>query len=227
MILLFIIPMLLFFSFFAVIAGYFYPRNILENHHKYCIEHLKTMPDAYPEHPSPFKVIIVVGLIISLNTLYYFIYPKLSLAISYNIFATLCITLIISDYRNNLLPESITLSLILSGLVFSLSPANPSTLLDLIKGGVVSVVFALLTSVPMVIFKKTSPMAIGDFLFIAGIGVWIGENKLYQFGVLTVCFAITTGVILRSRTIPLGIALGLAAIICTLIPETIETILHY
>ncbi|MBJ8931619.1 prepilin peptidase [Citrobacter freundii] len=219
---LFIIAILFLTSYFCVKKSFAYPFKLLEEHRIHCQEYLKSEPKTFSQIKSR-KTIVVYSIILTvINLSYLNIYQSLGTALFYCIFATLCFSLLLTDLKHNLLPECITVILILSGLVFSLTDFYPTSLHDAISGGVIGVCFALVVSAPFILVKKIMPLAIGDLYFIAGVGIWIGQSKLFQFGLMSVAIAILTGLILKNKAIPLGIALGIAGIISTLIPNIIN-----
>lgn len=219
---LFITTILIFASYFCVKKSFTYPFRLLEEHRIHCLEYLKSEQKTISQIKSKKSIFIYSIVLTIINLSYFNIYQSLTVALFYCIFATLCFSLLLTDLRYNLLPESITVVLILSGLVFSLTDFYPTSLHDAISGGVIGVCFALVVSAPIVLVKKIMPLAIGDLYFITGVGIWIGQSKLFQFGLMSVAIAVLTGLVLKNKAIPLGIALGISGIINTLIPNIVN-----
>jgi Type IV leader peptidase family. len=137
------------------------------------------------------------------------------------LFLTFYFTLIaiaLIDYSNFLIPEQITLPLILVGLVSSASNILPIQLEDSVYGLVVPGIFAVGIWTIQRILKfanlaKENPLiGTGDYYLLSACGVWFGLQNLGYIVCFMALFSFVFAIIFRTRNIPLGVPVLLAAI---------------
>lgn len=157
---------------------------------------------------------------------YYFTYPGLITCISFSFFSALCLSLAFCDYQYEILPEQITVTLIISGIFFTLSGYNVIDINSSLKAGFIPVIFLWLINILSVRLMKSPVIETGDIYFIAGIGIWIGKSKLLEFGLVIAVLIMITIVFSKhkSKNIRLGIPLCMSALITTMIPSPLTSI---
>lgn len=203
----------------SVISGIKYPLQLIEKHKIDCAKFLQRQNEKNYNALSTKTITFISLLVVAIDLTYFFTYPSLRTGLTYSVFATLCAALIISDARYRLLPELMTLTLILTGFLFALSDYYPATLHSAVCGGLIGLAFVLTTSLPILIILRKQPVAIGDYYFVIGIGIWLGTDKLFQFAIIGVALGFVVALISKTKTIPFGVPLGLSAILCSIIPE--------
>jgi len=209
----------------SVMAGVKYPLILIKNHKISCVDFLNTpLPTDVKTDISWQTICLIMICTMGINISYFFIYPTLHDGFIYSVFSTLCISLIICDFRHNLLPEQLTVLMIVTGLIYALSDYYPSTLEGAIRAGLTAIAIMMTPAVLLRIIKKTEAMGTGDYYFVAGIALWLGNEKVYQFAVMSLLITFGTFIYMRKKQIPLGVGMGLSAILCTIIPQPFITL---
>lgn len=131
-------------------------------------------------------------------------------------FSLIAIALI--DYSNFLIPEEISIPLILTGLIASASDYIPTQLDDAVYGLIVPGILAvgiwvlqrLLNLIGLA--KGTALIGTGDYYLFSACGVWLGLTNLYYFICFMFLFSVIFSIMFKTRKIPLGVPVLLAAV---------------
>ncbi|MFH2055528.1 MAG: prepilin peptidase [bacterium] len=178
---------------------------------------------------------LTTGLIFLGSYLQYGLSPQM---FGVNIFLSLLLVVIVTDFRHYLIPDKITLPGMVLGLLYSIY--NPAVtpleaVIGLLGGGIVLLALAWLGEL---LFKKEA-LGGGDIKLAAMLGAWLGWQSLalvFLFGAFFgLIFAIikmaTAADRSKARLIPFGPFLALAAIVAlfwgqTLIRIYVEQVLY-
>jgi len=104
----------------------------------------------------------------------------LFLVLKYCLFFGLGLVIFFIDLFERIIPDVISLPLILIGLIFALFPQNDITILQSLLGGAITFGFFYLIGLWYYWTRKTEGMGGGDIKYIAAIGTFFGPiNSLY------------------------------------------------
>jgi leader peptidase (prepilin peptidase)/N-methyltransferase len=151
----------------------------------------------------------VVETISAINFLILFIKYGASVEFIFMImFSSMCIVLAFIDLFNFILPDVITIPMIVIGLIYAMI-SDRITLVESLMGAVGSSVFLLMVYILYLWLKKQEGLGLGDVKMIAGIGAFLGWKLVFLTLFLSVISGAITGLIimLRRKRIELDIAL--------------------
>lgn len=119
------------------------------------------------------------------------------------------------DFKTFILPDVVTIPLLLAGFAFAAFSANGISPQESALAALVGYLLPLLASLLMM-WRSTEAFGFGDIKLLATVGAWLGaENVVYVILVSCVVFAIEA-IIRRQRAGAFGPALAIAAIIILL-----------
>ncbi len=159
----------------------------------------------------------LVELITAVTTLFIFFQFGLSFqTIFLCIFTWGLIILAMIDWRNKILPDTITLSLLWIGLIVNIK--NTFVTLELaVLGAVVGYLFLWIVTHIFKLIRKKQGMGHGDFKMMAMLGAWLGVFPLLNILIISVFISLTVTLILlafkkihRDQPLPFGPYLALA-----------------
>jgi len=147
------------------------------------------------------------------------------LTIKYFIFVSILISVSIIDIKSYFIPDSLTFSLILLGMISAFF-SNINLESAFIGAGAYAFFFIIIYGYGEYIFKKEA-MGFGDIKLGAGVGAYIGYTTFYNFYIfLTIAFvagAIISVLLIilkirkREELVPFGPYIALSAFICLMI----------
>ena len=138
----------------------------------------------------------------------------------YAIFTSMCIILAFIDLHHYILPDVITIPMILGGLLFSLVSSRLRFLESLLAGAAGSLILIAIFFLYLWLRKKEG-LGMGDVKMIAGIGTFGGFSVLWVTLFAAVFSGALAGIVLMVKRkyykmdmeLPFGTFLGLAAIV--------------
>jgi len=160
--------------------------------------------------------------------LFYIFYDQFNLdgmSLIWMFFLSISISLACIDFEHYLLPDVLTLSLLVSGLLLSAAQLLPITFEMSLFGAFVAFTLFLVINALYKYFFKIEGLGQGDVKYFSAIGSWFGlENLPHVLWVASlsalICVALLS--ILRAKRIqlrhkiPFGIFLSLASVYCFL-----------
>lgn len=212
-------------SLFATMFGInVLPKKLISNHENYCRSYLglqdKIKTNQVKVYIQPYHTIapLAVGLFLS------FIIPvtmpeltveKIIIQIFFfqALFVLACV-----DCKYFMLPEEITLPLIILGLGLAVSGLSNVSLEEAVMGAIFPASTLATAFTVMKLVTKRELMGIGDYYMISILGSWFGMNKLPSIFIMTTVISIFYAVVLKTRKIPLGLPLALSAYMTTFFP---------
>jgi len=107
----------------------------------------------------------------------------------------LLLTLAVIDWRTHLLPDTLTLSLLIAGIVAT-ATLNPAALYGHITGALLGFASFWLIGFAYRHIRRTDGLGLGDAKLLAGIGAWVSWEGLASV-VLIACFTAFTYLAMR------------------------------
>ncbi|QTP13348.1 prepilin peptidase [Serratia symbiotica] len=208
----------------------FLPKMIIKEHIAHCAKFMgvteTTTHVALSEPAGRFKLDVFSVLMITsslaliimrcLSEIFSEMSPETKMLMLAFYFSLIAIALI--DYSNFLIPEEISIPLILAGLFVSASNYIPTQLADAVYGLIVPGLFAvgiwvlhrLLNLIGLA--KGTPLIGTGDYYLFSACGVWLGLSNLKYLVCFMLLFSVIFAIIFKTRKIPLGVPVLLAAV---------------
>ena len=165
----------------------------------------------------------VIEAVVAILALLVFRYSELSLN-TVMIFLLMMVLIIIfmTDFKEYIIPNSITYPMALIGLCLSIAQLNPfgTFQIDSLMGGIISGVLFFSLSKLFLILKKKEGLGMGDVKMISMLGFWLGLELIIMIIVLSSILGIIVGITLilikkieASQYLPYGCFISAAALI--------------
>ena len=155
--------------------------------------------------------------------------------IKYAILTPMLISAFVIDYRHQIIPNRLNLTIFEVGIViaFLYGISNVAITIDMLLGLVAGVgIFLVITLIGGLLYGKDS-MGLGDVKFIGVLGLYFGLTKIIAISIIAVLLGAISALIMLitkrkkgNEHMPFGPYIVIAAFICIFVPfETITTVL--
>jgi prepilin signal peptidase PulO-like enzyme (type II secretory pathway) len=211
---------------------FYYPKKLINEHKIYCqnfvngdnTDNIQMQIKSFIL-PSLREILIVlcinIATIITINS--FTPTPNALYVYMYLVFAQISISLFFIDKNHNILPEELTVTLFILGIVSALNNWIPVTLASSVMGAFYPTIFILLISLLMGFIRNKKEIGIGDLYYISASGSWLGIEKMPLFIIIMLIVALGLCLFYRSQKIPLGMAITIASCTCLVLPMTFFT----
>lgn len=212
-------------SLFATICGVnILPKKLIFNHENYCRNYLglqdKVKTTQVMVRIQPYHTIASLALGLFLSFIIPVTMPELSagrIVIQIFFFQAMFVLACV-DYKYFMLPEEITLPLIILGLGIAVLRLGNVSLEEAVMGAIFPASALAVAFTVMKLVTKRELMGIGDYYIISILGSWFGMSKLPSIFIMATVLSILYAVVLKTRKIPLGLPLVISAYLITFIP---------
>lgn len=200
------------------------PGKLISDHKNYCRDYLGLTTYPAPiQHVASIKPIFhFAPLIVSLFLIYCLTIEMPSFSLHQIIsrlflFQTLFVLALI-DYKHFMLPEEITLPLIVLGLAFAVLGSSDVSLEDAVIGAIFPTSALATAFILIKLVTRKELMGIGDYYIISVLGAWFGMSKLPCIFSMATIVSIAYALLFKTRKIPLGLPLMISAYTVTFVP---------
>lgn len=208
---------------------YYFPKKIIIEHINYCkkflgldkklIKNISTFPtdDYIVNFFTLFIFSGIASVLVAIIIIFSFINLPFEVKLIYLTFSQTLIVLAWIDFKNFMIPEEITLPLMIIGLTISVTELSPVTINDSVKGFLFpALIVVCMKTIKMLaevfrVFPDKEFIGMGDIYLLSVCGAWLGMSRMVYMMMYILSFSLIYAVILRTRKIPLAVPICLSS----------------
>lgn len=200
------------------------PGKLISDHNNYCRNFLglqdKLQAEAEKVSFQPHNNIAPLATILFLSVVIPITMSELTVRqiIIEMFFMQTLFVLAFVDFKYFILPEEITLPLVILGLSVSVLGSSNLSLEESVMGAIFPASALAITFIILKLVTRKELMGTGDYYLISVLGAWFGISKLPSIILMATAISIVYALLFKTRKIPLGLPLVISAYLITFIP---------